>query len=141
MRAVVETGEAPEKLWGSMIALDWPALAIPEEYGGIGLTFLETAVVVEELGRAIAPGPLLPTVTQFAPMIREVGAPEQRQRFLSQVATGTSRGPWRWPTIRGAGPLPTSPCPPNVARAAGPRRAKFGVLAGEGTTDVSSWPA
>ena len=54
VRAVVETGEAPEKLWGSMVALDWPALAVPEEYGGIGLTILETAVVVEELGRAIA---------------------------------------------------------------------------------------
>ena len=62
VRAVVETGEAPEKLWGSMVALDWPALAVPEEYGGIGLTILETAVVVEELGRAIAPGPLLATV-------------------------------------------------------------------------------
>ncbi len=83
VRAVVETGEAPEKLWGSMVALDWPALAIPEEYGGIGLTILETAVVVEELGRAVAPGPLLATVTQFAPMVREVGTPEQQQRFLS----------------------------------------------------------
>ena len=92
VRAVVETGEAPEKLWGSMVALDWPALAIPEEYGGIGLTILETAVVVEELGRAVAPGPLLATVTQFAPMVREVGTPEQQQRFLSGVATGAIAG-------------------------------------------------
>ena len=67
VRAVVETGEPPEKLWGSMVALDWPALTIPEEDGGIGLSFVEMAVVVEELGRAIAPGPLLATVTQFAP--------------------------------------------------------------------------
>ncbi len=92
VRAVVETGEAPEKLWGAMVALDWPALAIPEEYGGVGLSVLETAVVVEELGRAIAPGPLLATVTQFAPMVREVGLPEQQQRFLSQVAAGTVVG-------------------------------------------------
>ena len=92
VRAVVETGEAPEKLWGSMVALDWPALAIPEENGGIGLSIVETAVVVEELGRAIAPGPLLATVTQFAPMVREVGTPEQRQRFLSQVASGAITG-------------------------------------------------
>ena len=92
VRAVVETGEAPEKLWDSMVALDWPALAIPEEYGGIGLSVLETAVVAEELGRAIAPGPLLATVTQFAPMVREVGTPEQQQRFLSQVASGAITG-------------------------------------------------
>jgi alkylation response protein AidB-like acyl-CoA dehydrogenase len=92
VRAVVETGDAPEKLWGAMVALDWPALAIPEEYGGIGLSILETAVVVEELGRAVAPGPLLATVTQFAPMVCEVGTPEQQQHFLSQVASGVVVG-------------------------------------------------
>ena len=92
VRAVVETGEAPEKLWGAMIALDWPALAVPEEYGGIGLTILETAVVVEELGRAVAPGPLLATVTEFAPMVREVGSPEQQRHFLAAVASGAVVG-------------------------------------------------
>ena len=92
VRAVVETGEKPERLWNSMVSLDWPALAVPEENGGLGLSFVEVAVVVEELGRAVAPGPLLPTVTQFAPVVREVGTPEQRQRFLSQVASGAISG-------------------------------------------------
>ena len=49
-------------------------------------------MVVEELGRAVAPGPLLATVTQFAPMVREVGTPEQQQRFLSDVASGAVAG-------------------------------------------------
>jgi alkylation response protein AidB-like acyl-CoA dehydrogenase len=86
-----------------MVALDWPALAVPEEHGGIGLTFVETAVVVEELGRSVAPGPLLTTVSQFAPIVREAGSAEQRQRFLSEVASGASTGavaladhPTRW---------------------------------------------
>ncbi len=92
VRAVVESGKQPEKLWGSMVALDWPALAVPEEYGGVGLSIVETAVVVEELGRAVAPGPLLPTITQFVPMVREVGSEEQRQRFLSHVASGEIAG-------------------------------------------------
>lgn len=92
VRAVVESGDPPEKLWGSMVALDWPALAVPEEYGGVGLSIVETAVVVEELGRAVAPGPLLPTMTQFTPMVREVGTEEQRQYFLSQVASGDIAG-------------------------------------------------
>ena len=92
VRAVVETGEAPAALWASMVALDWPALAVPEENDGVGLTFVETAVVAEELGRVVAPGPLLATVTQFVPMVREVGTPEQRQRFLAPVAAGTSTG-------------------------------------------------
>jgi alkylation response protein AidB-like acyl-CoA dehydrogenase len=92
VRSVVETGEPPEKLWRSMVDLDWPALAIPEEFGGIGLTFVEIAVVAEELGRAIAPGPLLPLISQFAPVIRHVGSPGQQQRFLSQVAAGEITG-------------------------------------------------
>ncbi len=92
VRAVVESGEPPEKLWASMVDLDWPALAIPEGNGGVGLSFVEMAVLVEELGRAIAPGPLLATVTQFAPVVREVGTSEQRQHFLSQVASGEITG-------------------------------------------------
>ena len=59
VRGVVESGEPPTALWQSMVALDWPALAVPEEHGGIGLSFVETAVVAEELGRCVAPGPIL----------------------------------------------------------------------------------
>ena len=92
VRSVVETGEPAKALWRSMVELDWPALAIAEEDGGIGLSFVETAVVVEELGRVVAPGPLLPTVTQFAPMVREAGTAEQRRRFLGAVASGSIVG-------------------------------------------------
>ncbi len=92
VRAAVETGQPPDKLWASMVALDWPALGIPEEDGGIGFSVVETAVVVEELGRSVAPGPLLPTITQFAPIVREVGTPDQRRRFLSAIATGAITG-------------------------------------------------
>jgi alkylation response protein AidB-like acyl-CoA dehydrogenase len=103
VRHVVESGEPPTQLWASMVSLDWPALAVPEEHGGVGLTFVETAVVVEELGRCAAPGPLLATISQFAPMVREAGTPAQATRFLSAVATGTTTGavaladhPRRW---------------------------------------------
>ncbi|HWF16469.1 MAG TPA: acyl-CoA dehydrogenase family protein [Acidimicrobiales bacterium] len=103
VRHVVESGEASAELWAAMASLDWPALAVPEEHGGVGLTFVETAVVVEELGRCAAPGPLLATISQFVPMVREAGTPEQAQRFLSDVAAGTRTGtvaladhPRRW---------------------------------------------
>ena len=92
VRAVVETGQPPPGLWESMVALDWPALGVPEEHGGLGLSIVETAVVVEELGRAVVPGPLLATVTQFAPVVREVGTLEQRGRFLTDVAAGRLTG-------------------------------------------------
>ena len=139
--AVVESGESPENVWGSMVALDWPALAIPEEYGGIGLTVIETAVVVEELGRAIAPGPLLATVTQFAPMVREVGTPEQQQRFLSEVATGAIAG-----TVALAD-HPRAWALADVTMTAEPAEGgwslngrKLAVLAARGRPTSSSWP-
>jgi alkylation response protein AidB-like acyl-CoA dehydrogenase len=103
VRAMVEKGETSDALWSAMVGLDWPALAIPEEDGGIGLSFVEMAVVAEELGRVIAPGPLLATATQFAPVVRELGSAEQRKRFLGGVASGELTGalaladhPRRW---------------------------------------------
>jgi alkylation response protein AidB-like acyl-CoA dehydrogenase len=92
VREVVEKGTPADDLWTAMVDLDWPALTIDPEYGGLGLGFVELAVVVEELGRAIAPGPFLPTVSQFVPGIREAGTAEQRQRFLGDVAAGRITG-------------------------------------------------
>jgi alkylation response protein AidB-like acyl-CoA dehydrogenase len=91
VRAAVAIGQA-DQLWSSMVALDWPGLTVPEEFGGIGLTFVEAAVVVEELGRVVAPGPFFSTLTQFVPLVREVGDPEQQRRFLSAVASGAVTG-------------------------------------------------
>src|SRR6476619_1383854 len=69
-RSVVERDERPDALRATMIGLGWPALTIAEEHGGIGLGVLELAILAEELGRVIAPGTLLPTVSQFAPAVR-----------------------------------------------------------------------
>jgi len=53
---------------------------------------VELAVVVEELGRAVAPGPFVPTVTQFAPVVAEAGTPEQQHALLGAVAAGELTG-------------------------------------------------
>ena len=92
VREVVEKGEGAARLWAQMVDLDWPALTIPEDDGGLGLGFVELAVLIEELGRVIAPGPLLATCAQFAPAVREAGTPQQRARFLGEVAAGRSTG-------------------------------------------------
>ena len=92
MREVVEKGTTPEALWSQMLELGWPALTVPENAGGLGMGAVELAVVVEELGRVLAPGPYLPTVTQFAPVVAEAGSPEQQERFLGGVAAGELTG-------------------------------------------------
>ncbi|HEX6310259.1 MAG TPA: acyl-CoA dehydrogenase family protein, partial [Acidimicrobiia bacterium] len=86
VRGVVEKGAVPATLWTHMVELGWPALTVPERAGGLGLGMVELAVVVEELGRVMAPGPFLATATQFAPAVREAGSPEQVRRFLGAVA-------------------------------------------------------
>jgi alkylation response protein AidB-like acyl-CoA dehydrogenase len=91
-RSVVETGRPPDELWATMTGLGWPALTIAEQHGGIGLGPIEAAVLAEELGRVIAPGPLLPTVTQYVPVVQQVGDPEQQARFLGAVARGEAKG-------------------------------------------------
>src|SRR4029079_8119561 len=74
VRQVVEDGVSAEPLWEQMVELGWPALTVPEADGGLGLGAVELAVVVEELGRAVAPGPFLPTTTQFVPLVRELAS-------------------------------------------------------------------
>lgn len=88
VRAVYEgTGHAGE-LWSTLCGLDWPALGLAEELGGLGLGFLEVAVVAEELGRVVAPGPYLATVTQFAAAVVASGS----SFGLVDVARGTATG-------------------------------------------------
>jgi alkylation response protein AidB-like acyl-CoA dehydrogenase len=77
-----------EPLWKQMVALDWPALTVPEDAGGLGLTFVDLAVVLEELGRVVAGGPLLSTVTQLVPALRELGATDELGRVAAGELTG-----------------------------------------------------
>jgi alkylation response protein AidB-like acyl-CoA dehydrogenase len=72
--------------------LGWPALTIDVDLGGLGRSFVELAVVLEELGRVAAPGPFLATMTQFVPAVRDAGTPPQVNRFLSAVAAGQLNG-------------------------------------------------
>jgi alkylation response protein AidB-like acyl-CoA dehydrogenase len=87
-RAITEGTGADSRLWDRMVELGWPGLTIPEEHGGLGLSFVDAALVIEEMGRHLAPGPYLASVTQFAPVVRELGTTEQRARWLGGVASG-----------------------------------------------------
>ena len=92
VRTVVEEGKGAEELWTRMVELDWPALTVPESDGGIGLGFVELAVVAEELGRVLSPAPFLATVGQVGPALVAAGSDDQRRRFLGAVAGGTLVG-------------------------------------------------
>lgn len=91
-RALLETPDEPiTALWGEMVAMGWPGLHIPEEYGGSGYSLEELAVVVEQTGREVTPGPLVPTVIASA-VINAVGDEATKARLLPGLVDGSLLG-------------------------------------------------
>ena len=79
-------GYSPE-LWKKMAELGWMGLIIPEEYDGMGYTFQDMTVLMEETGRNILPGPLVCTIVSTFPII-DVGTDDQKKEFLPKIAGG-----------------------------------------------------
>ena len=78
----------PPQLWQGMAEVGWVGLPFPEEYGGGEGSFLDLAVLIEEMGRACLPGPFFSTVVLGGLTILEVGTEEQKKEFLPQIAEG-----------------------------------------------------
>ncbi len=77
-----------EVLWTTLCEqIGVAALNIPEEYDGAGATFFETAVVLEEIGRSLAPSPLLATVIAAEALLAG-GTEDAKQRLLPRIAAG-----------------------------------------------------
>ncbi|GAB3962622.1 acyl-CoA dehydrogenase [Actinoallomurus acanthiterrae] len=74
--------------WPELAAQGLLALHLPEEHGGQGFSLLELAVAVEEMGRALAPGPYVPTVLASA-VLAAADAPRD---LLRGLAEGTVTG-------------------------------------------------
>jgi alkylation response protein AidB-like acyl-CoA dehydrogenase len=79
-----------EAMWKEMAQLGWLGLSLPEEHGGSGLGMVESALLLEELGRAAYPGPYWPTMLAAA-AIAGAGTDVQQKRWLGPIATGDAR--------------------------------------------------
>ncbi|MFI2472621.1 acyl-CoA dehydrogenase family protein [Nocardia xishanensis] len=75
-------------VWRQLAELGVLGLAFSEEDGGVDAGPVETMVVLEEIGRRLAPEPLLDAVLVPGAVIAQVGSAEQRQRILPAVAAG-----------------------------------------------------
>jgi alkylation response protein AidB-like acyl-CoA dehydrogenase len=88
-RSLLDTAEEPRPpFWQSLVELGWLGLHIDEEHGGSGYGLPELVVVIEELGRAVAPGPFVPTVIASA-VIAKDGTADQKSRLLPGLIDGT----------------------------------------------------
>ena len=82
-----ERGYEPRH-WEAIAEMGWLAMAIPEEWGGAGFSFLELFVLLEEQGRTLFCAPFLSTVVMAASVVEEAGDERQKQQILGAIAEG-----------------------------------------------------
>jgi 3-oxocholest-4-en-26-oyl-CoA dehydrogenase beta subunit len=76
------------RLWSELASAGLLGIALPEEVGGAGLGFLETALIVEAAGRTAAAVPVIETLAVAAPAIAAFGSDEQKKQWLPGVVAG-----------------------------------------------------
>ncbi len=77
----------PPELWKKMVELGWPAISLPEQYGGQGMPLIYLGIILEEVGRAMAPVPLHSTMVAALTVAAD-GSAALKQAVLPVVPTG-----------------------------------------------------
>ncbi len=93
VRRVLDGNEThADDVWKGLVDLGVPALGIPEEYGGMGLSPLEVCVAAEEIGRAAAPVPFDSSVVLGTEALKLAGSDAQKKKWLPELASGKAIG-------------------------------------------------
>ena len=87
LRASAREVLSRESDWSRLVEAGWPGLEVPDELGGAGVSFAETAVVLEELGRAASGGGYLGTALAVA-ALTALPADAARDELLERIAAG-----------------------------------------------------
>jgi alkylation response protein AidB-like acyl-CoA dehydrogenase len=88
-------GMTPD-LWKKIAEQGWTGLIFADEHGGMGLGFVDLVVLMEEMGRAVVPGPFFSTVLLGGLAIREAGTEAQKKAWLPKIASGEARVTLAW---------------------------------------------
>src|SRR6058998_3426875 len=89
-RMAEDTGFTPE-FWNKLAEQGWLGLIYPEEYGGAGLGFVDLTVLMEEMGRAVMPGPFFSTVLLGGLAYLKAGSAARKKEWLGKSAAGQAR--------------------------------------------------
>jgi alkylation response protein AidB-like acyl-CoA dehydrogenase len=97
VRRLMETPEgiSPE-LWTKLAEQGWLGLVYPEAYDGMGLGLVDLVVLMEEMGRAVVPGPYFSAVLLGGLAIAEAGSEAQKKEWLPRIAAGDRRVALAW---------------------------------------------
>jgi alkylation response protein AidB-like acyl-CoA dehydrogenase len=75
-------------IWQKMAQLGWMGLVLPETYGGLGLSFVDLTILLEEMGRVLLPAPFFASIVLGGLTVLEAGSEEQKQQMLPGIARG-----------------------------------------------------
>ncbi len=78
-----------DELWRQMVGLGWTGVAFPEQYGGTGGDFADLGVLLEEIGRSLAPSPFFSTVVLGGMTVLDAGSDAQKDELISRICAGT----------------------------------------------------
>jgi alkylation response protein AidB-like acyl-CoA dehydrogenase len=97
VRRLMETPEgiSPD-LWTKLAEQGWRGLVYPEAYDGMGLGLVDLVVLMEEMGRAVVPGPYFSAVLLGGLAIAEAGSEAQKKEWLPKIAAGDRRVALAW---------------------------------------------
>jgi alkylation response protein AidB-like acyl-CoA dehydrogenase len=99
---MAEPAAVTDEFWQKLAEQGWLGVVYPEEEAGSGLGLVDLVVLMEEMGRAVMPGPFLSTVLLGGAAIAEAGAPAQRRQWLPQIVDGSAKAALAWtePNLR-----------------------------------------
>ncbi|HPG25017.1 MAG TPA: acyl-CoA dehydrogenase family protein [Myxococcota bacterium] len=75
-------------MWAKMAEQGWLSIAIPEEQGGFGGSFVDLALILEQLGRGLVPEPIIASAVLAGGLLSELGTEAQRASFLTPMIEG-----------------------------------------------------
>lgn len=88
-RAMVTEQGYDSELWGRICGeMYWQAIHIPQEYGGMGLGYVELVSTMEQMGRYLLCSPFFSTVCLAGNALLLAGSPEQKSHWLGQLCAG-----------------------------------------------------
>lgn len=77
-------------MWRQFADMGWLGMLVPEKFGGMGMSLLDTVVLIREMGRHICPSPFLFTSVLAADLIAQAGTRSQKAELLPQIVAGES---------------------------------------------------
>lgn len=91
--SVLEVGRdglGGSEVWRRASSVGLPGITIPEDFGGMGASALDTFVAFRDWGRAVHPSPLFSSIGMAAPAIVHAGSPSAKSEYLPALAAGTT---------------------------------------------------